>query len=186
VTSASRMLFGFARDGGVPGSGWLRRVDARTGTPVNATAACASAAIVLVAATARLSAAVFLAIAALATIALYASYGVPIMLGAVARRRGRCWTQLGRWTLGRAGAGMAWAAVVWTVFVEFVCCLVNRLAAAGFVVLVVAMVLLWVLRVRHRFRGPRVGLHDFERRDLATARPGAAPLASKAPPAAES
>src|SRR5262249_31707769 len=36
VTSASRMAFAFARDGGLPGSRWLRRVHARWKTPVHA------------------------------------------------------------------------------------------------------------------------------------------------------
>lgn len=163
VTTASRMLFGFARDGGVPWSEWLRRVDARTGTPVNATAACVLAALALVAATDRLSSAVFLAVAALATVALYASYVVPIALGAVARAQGR-WTRLGPWRLGRAGIPMAWAAVAWTGFVEFVCGLVNHLAIVGFASLAGALSLLWTLRVRDRFHGPKVDLKEFERR----------------------
>ena len=164
VTSASRMLFGFARDGGVPRSEWLRRVDARTGTPVNATAACLLAALALVMATAGLSGAVFLAVAALATVALYASYAVPIALGAVARTRGR-WTRLGPWTLGRAGVAMAWGAVSWTALVEVVCGLANHLAAAAFAVLGAVLALSWRLRVRDRFRGPMVDLRDFESRD---------------------
>jgi amino acid transporter len=161
VTGASRMLFGFARDGGVPGSEWLRRVDSRARTPVNATAACVVAALALVLATARLSNAVFLSVAALATIALYASYAMPIALGAVARVQGR-WTHLGPWTLGRAGVAVAWAAVAWTGFVEVVCGLANQLAMAGFAVLAAGLWLLWVLRARGRFLGPKVDLTRFE------------------------
>jgi amino acid transporter len=161
VTGASRMLFGFARDGGVPGSEWLRRVDARTRTPMNATAACIIAALALVLATARLSNAVFLAVAALATVALYASYAVPIALGAVARAQGR-WTHLGPWTLGRAGVATAWAAIAWTGFVEIVCGLANHLAMAGFAALATVLWLLWVLRARGRFLGPKVDLIKFE------------------------
>jgi len=170
VTSASRMLFGFARDGGIPASGWLRKVAARTRTPVNATAACVVAALALVVVTERVSSAVFLGVAALATIALYASYAVPIALGAVARANGR-WTTLGPWTLGRAGVVVAWVAVAWTGIVEIVCGLANHVAAAGFAALAAMLALLWVKRVRGRFSGPKVDLRAFERAHDASDRP---------------
>jgi amino acid transporter len=163
VTSASRMLFGLARDGGVPGAEWLRDVNIRTRTPVNATAACVLAALALVLATARFSSAVFLAVAVLATAALYASYAVPIALGAVARTRGR-WTRLGPWTLGRAGVSTAWAAVGWTVSVEIVCGLANPLAALAFAGLAFLLVALWLVFVRNRFHGPPIDLQHFEHR----------------------
>jgi amino acid transporter len=162
LTSASRMLFGFARDGGAPASEWLRKVDPRTGTPVLATFGCVLAALALVLATARLSSAVFLAVAALATIALYASYGLPIALGAVARSRGQ-WTRMGPWRLARAGVLTAWVAVLWTAFVEFVCALANRLAIAAFVLVAASLWLMWRVRVRRAFRGPQVDLQTFER-----------------------
>jgi amino acid transporter/GNAT superfamily N-acetyltransferase len=161
VTSASRMLFAFARDGGVPGARALRAVDARTQTPVNATGACVLFSFGLVAITAPLSEAIFLAVAALATAALYASYGLPIFLGAIARLKGR-WTRRGPWTLGRAGALVAWAAVLWTLFVFAVCALANGLAMRLFLALLVALTALWVFFVRHAFVGPRIDLTHFE------------------------
>jgi amino acid transporter len=162
VTSASRMLFAFARDGGLPGATLLRRVDARTRTPLVATAACVLAPLALVAATARLSEAVFLAVAALATIALYASYALPIGLGAMARAQRR-WTQPGPWTLGRAGVAVAVAAVAWTLIVFAVCTLANALAMEIFVAMLVGLAALWFGYVRGRFRGPGVDLAHFER-----------------------
>jgi amino acid transporter len=164
VTSASRMLFAFARDDGLPGAGLLRRVNATTRTPVNATAACVILPVVLVAATARLSASVFLAVAALATVALYASYALPIALGAVARAQRR-WTRRGPWNLGRAGVAVAWAAVAWTGIVFFVCTLANALAMAVFAGLLVGLAGLWGLVVRRRFTGPKVDLAHFEGRE---------------------
>jgi amino acid transporter len=161
VTSASRMLFAFARDGGLPGAALLRRVDPRTRTPLHATAACVVAPLALVAVTAPLSEAVFLAVAALATIALYASYALPIALGAMARAQGR-WRQPGPWTLGRAGGAVAAAAVAWTCGVLVVCTLANTLAMGLFAVLVVALAALWFGDVRRRFRGPGVDLAHFE------------------------
>jgi amino acid transporter len=167
------MLFGFARDGGLPGSPWLCQVNTRTRTPVNATAACVVFGLALVAATVRLSATVFLAVAALATAALYASYAVPIALGAVARVRGR-WTRRGLWTLGRAGVPLAWIAVAWTALVEVVCGLANRLAAVAFAGLAAVLVVMWLGYVRHRFRGPRVDLQHFERSENGNAGDGSA------------
>ena len=164
VTSASRMLFAFARDGGLPAAALLRRVNARTGTPVVATTVAAAASLALVAATAPLSGAVFLAVAALATVALYASYALPIALGAVARARGR-WVRRGAWNYGRAGVPVAWAAVAWTGVVGFVCTLANPLAMEIFAVLLVVLAVLWTTRVRARFAGPKVDLAHFERQD---------------------
>jgi amino acid transporter len=161
VTSASRMLFAFARDGGVPWAARLRRVNPRTGTPVVATAVASIASLVLVAVTAPLSTAVFLAVAALATVALYASYAVPIALGAIARTRGR-WVRRGAWNFGRAGAPIAWAAVAWAAGVAFVCTLANPLAMEIFVVLIALLGVLWIAAVRRRFEGPKVDLAHFE------------------------
>jgi hypothetical protein len=86
---------------------------------------------------------------------------MPIALGAVARVQGR-WTHLGPWTLGRAGVAVAWAGVAWTGFVEIVCGLSNQLAMAGFAALAAGLWLLWVLRARGRFLGPKVDLTRFE------------------------
>ncbi len=162
LTSASRMLFAFARDGGVPRAAWLAVVHPATATPVNATVTCAGGAAVLVMATARSDAA-FLAVAALATIALYASYALPIALGAVARQRGR-WTKPGPFHLGRLGVGVAWGAVAWAGFVFVVCALANGLAAGLFAGLLLGLGGLWVGRVRGRFAGPKVDLARFEER----------------------
>ncbi len=162
LTSASRMLFAFARDGGVPRAAWLAVVHPATATPVNATVTCAGGAALLVMATARSDAA-FLAVAALATIALYASYALPIALGAVARQRGR-WTKPGPFHLGRLGVGVAWGAVAWAGFVFVVCALANGLAAGLFAGLLLGLGGLWVGRVRGRFAGPKVDLARFEER----------------------
>jgi amino acid transporter len=161
VTSASRMLFAFARDGGLPWARALRRVNDRTRTPLNATAACVLAPMALVALTAPLSETVFLAVAALATVALYASYALPIALGAVARTQGR-WTRRGPWSLGRAGVAVAWAAVGWTAFVFVVCTLANALAMAIFAAFLACLAALWFFVVRREFTGPKVDLAHFE------------------------
>jgi amino acid transporter len=117
--------------------------------------AVCGAALALVAASAPLGDAVFLAIATLATTGLYTSYAVPILLGAIARARGR-WTQRGPWNLGAFGPVVAWGAVAWSAFVLVVCCLPPN-AIAGAMLAGVGAVLagLYFAVVRGRFRGPR-------------------------------
>jgi len=161
VTSASRMLFAFARDDGLPGAALLRRVSPATRTPLAATAAVVALAAALVAATAPFSEAVFLAVAALATIALNASYGLPIALGAAARA-GKRWTRMGPFRLGGAGVAIAVAAVLWIAFVFGVCTLANALAMKMCAGIVVGLAALWLAWVRPRFRGPRVDLTHFQ------------------------
>ncbi|MGD0529707.1 MAG: amino acid permease [Polyangiaceae bacterium] len=161
VTSASRMLFAFARDDGLPMAKALRKVSPGTRTPLTAIAACVVLPAGLVAVTAPLSDAVFLAVAALATVALYASYAVPIGLGAAARL-GKRWTRMGPFSLGRAGPAIAVASVAWTAVVFGVCTLANPLGMGLFAGIVVLLGAMWALGVRRRFEGPKVKLGDFE------------------------
>lgn len=94
VTSASRMAYAFARDGGLPFSKHLRRVSARFRTPVAAvwTTAALSAAFTLYTP-------VYSTITAVCVIFLYVSYVLPTALGFAAY--GRSWTTMGPFTLGR-------------------------------------------------------------------------------------
>jgi amino acid transporter len=132
-----------------------------TRTPLNAIAACVVLPIALVGATAPFSEAAFLAVAALATVALYASYALPIGLGAVSRLRKK-WTRMGPFSVGRAGPAVALASVAWTVAVFAVCALANALAMGLFAGVVVLLGVLWIAWVRGRFKGPKVDLAHFE------------------------
>jgi amino acid transporter len=93
VTSASRMAYAFARDGGLPLSHLVRRVCPRRRSPVIAiwTVAVAAAAFTLYTP-------VYSTITAVCTIFLYISYVLPAALGA--RAFGRTWTSVGSWNLG--------------------------------------------------------------------------------------
>ncbi len=160
VASASRTLFAFARDGGLPAL--LRRVSPTHRTPEVAVLVAALVPFALVLATRAMSEGVFLAIASLATTALYVSYATPIALGALARRAGR-WRRRGPWHLGRAGAPLAWLAVAWTAFVLVVCALPpNGLAGLMLLVVVASLALAYRTLVRGKFAGPKVRLADME------------------------
>lgn len=93
VTSASRMAYAFARDGGLPWSAHLRRVSPHFRTPAVAiwTVALLSVAFVVHTDT-------YATITAACTIFLYISYVIPTSLGLFAY--GRTWTRMGPWNLG--------------------------------------------------------------------------------------
>jgi amino acid transporter len=94
VTSASRMAFAFARDGGLPWSATLRQVHAVHRSPVAAIWLVSAAAVLFTVFTPFYD-----TIAAACAIFLYISYVVPTALGFFAH--GRSWTQMGPWHLGR-------------------------------------------------------------------------------------
>ncbi len=134
VTSNSRMLFAFARDGGPPGAALLARVSPFA-TPAWAVWACVVVAFLL-----ALWSDAYSVIVSISTLGLYAAYGTPIFLVWRARRRGR--HEAGPWTLGRwapwvnAGA-LAWTAGIMVVFVLPP----NALAGATFGGLLVLLVI---------------------------------------------
>jgi amino acid transporter len=92
LTSASRMTYAFARDGGLPFSGLLRRVSPKR--------RCPSAAIWTVAAVAAVAAIAlpYETNAAICAVFLYISYVLPAALSL--RSHGRTWTRMGPWQLG--------------------------------------------------------------------------------------
>lgn len=162
VTSASRTLYAFSRDRGLPFSSLVSRVSARTRTPVVAIGIATVGPLLLVLGTAPFSDSLFDAMAKMATMALYVSYALPIMLGALARHRG-AWRTLGPFNLGRFGVAVAWSAVVWSGIVLAVCSLPpNQLPAAMLAGAVIVLAILYFTVVQNRFEGPRVKLAALE------------------------
>ncbi len=151
ITSNSRMLFAFARDGGLPFSGAIARVSPTFKSPHVAVWVSAGAAFIV-----ALWAAAYTAMTALSTIALYASYGVPVALGLMARRAGR-WTRRGPWNLGGwstliNGVALAWIAVLMVLFVIPP----NTLAGYTFAGLLALLAVYWFAYMGSRFKGPPV------------------------------
>jgi amino acid transporter len=104
VTSASRMAYAFARDGGLPCSALLRRVSPRHRTP-----AWAIWTVALLSVTFTVYTPAYLAITVVCSLFLYLSYVLPAALGVFAH--GRTWTAMGPWDLGRWYRPLALAAV---------------------------------------------------------------------------
>ncbi|MBJ6763886.1 amino acid permease [Myxococcaceae bacterium JPH2] len=153
VTSNSRMLFAFARDGGLPMSGPLASVSPRFRSP--AVAVWVSVAMAFVVA---LWSEAYAAMVALSTLALYASYALPVWMGWRARRAGT-WSHRGPWDLGRAssfvnGVALGWCGVVMVLFMLPP----NQLAGYTFAGALAVLGLYWWRVQRHRFTGPKVSL----------------------------
>ena len=93
VTSASRVIYAFARDGGLPWSGVLRRISPRYQTPVPAIWT-----VVLLSVLFTVYTPVYSTITAVCVIFLYISYVIPALLGL--RAYGRTWTKMGPFQIG--------------------------------------------------------------------------------------
>ena len=147
LTSASRMTYAFARDGGLPFSGLLRRVNSVSRSP--------SVAVWF----ASILAAVFTilvpytTIAAVCVIFLYISYALPIVAGFIAH--GRTWTRMGPWQIGRLYRPLAVISALGCLFLIVIGMQPPNEQAVklvgGAVVLLVAV---WFGMERRRFKGP--------------------------------
>lgn len=147
LTSSSRMMYAFARDGGLPGSSWLRRVQPASGSPSVAVWAAAS---VAAAVTLLLR---YETIAAIGTVFLYVSYVLPVAAGAMAV--GRTWHRMGPWQLGGAFRPLAVIAVLGCVFLMVVGVQPpNQQALPILGGTAVVMVVVWFGFERRRFQGP--------------------------------
>lgn len=158
VTSLSRMVYAFARDGGLPWSKALSRVSARFRTPAVATwTACA----LMLAFT--IYTPVYATITAVCVILLYISYTLPVFLGLFAYRKS--WTTFGPWDLGRWYRPLATIAVLWCVLLVVLGMQPPNDKAVWIVGGFTAfLAMLWLARERGRFQGPPRGLVIEQRR----------------------
>jgi amino acid transporter len=155
VTSASRALYSLARDRGVPGSGLLQKINPRHGTPgpaIWSVVAASTAAMVWTGAVP--------VVTSLSTVALYLAYIIPVGLGLRARLSGSAWPDAAVWRLGRAGVAVNTVALVYTVFIAGVLVMPpSDLAGKTLAGVLIALLLIYVIEVRRKFRGPEWALH---------------------------
>lgn len=149
MTSTSRMMYAFARDGGLPQSRVLRQVSPRWQTPVPAiwtTAALSLASTLYAPAYSTLTTA--------CVIFLYLSYVMPTAAGM--RAYGRGWTRFGPFDLGgplyRALGAVALAGTVVLVWIGVQP--PNQRALGATVAAVGLLLAAWWLGVRRHFQGP--------------------------------
>lgn len=151
LTSASRMVYAFARDGGLPFAPFWARVSPRHRSPSNAIWGLAASALLL-----AVSVKLYSAVVSIATIALYISYGLPIAARLISRQKGRLDT-IGPWNLGKFSNIVGSAALLWIVLITVVFVLPPN-EQAGWVMggCLVFLVLLWIFVVERRFTGPKI------------------------------
>ena len=163
LTSTSRMIFAFSRDGGLPGSSLWKKVNPRWRTPVPAIWLGTGLAIA-----ATLYSPAFAALAAGCAMFLYISYVMPVAAGLFAE--GRTWTEFGPFRLGPLSKPLAAISIVGVLILMYAGIqppndiLINY--AVGLVVLLVA---LWFGVERRRFKGPPLGKVLADRRAMIVA-----------------
>jgi amino acid transporter len=153
LTSMARMWYAFARDDGMPGARWLKRVSPRYGTPVAAIVVTSVLTVVIC-----LYAAAYPVITSISTITLYLAYGIPIYLNWRNRRRGEphaATPHTAPWNLGDWGplvnaVAMAWIAVVTVIF----SLPPNELVLWTMLGVAVGLAVAWRAVAHRRFRGP--------------------------------
>ncbi|HET9171543.1 MAG TPA: amino acid permease [Actinospica sp.] len=159
MTSNSRQIWAFSRDGAIPGSGLWHRLSARTRTPVAAVWLAAGCSVVLTI-PGWWNNTAFTAIVSVNVVGLFTAYGIPILL----RLRLGGEFEAGPWNLGAKGRPIALLAVIWIVLSNVLFMLpqsspithdnFNYAPIALGVVLLVATVW-WFVSARRTFHGPR-------------------------------
>jgi amino acid transporter len=151
LTSLSRMIFAFARDGGFPASKFLRYVSPRYRTPVNAIWVGA-----LLAFLSTLYSPAFATLAAGCAVFLYLSYAMPIGAGILAE--GKTWTKKGPFQLGGLSKPLAVLSVLGAIILYFIGIQPPNDKLLWYTIgLLVIMAILWYGIARSRFPGPPIG-----------------------------
>ena len=174
LTSNSRMMFAFSRDHALPR--FFYKVDKRFKSPVRTVWLAAFLSFCLALPSLGSSVA-FAAATSIATIGLYISYGIPILIGAIYHDT----FVKGPFNLGVFSRPVALVGVAWIAFISIVFCLptsnpvtsqtVNYTpAAVGIIALWVAAS--WTLWARRWFTGP-VRQIEAEQRGIDISEPGA-------------
>jgi amino acid transporter len=159
VTSASRVAFAFARDGGLPASKWVRRVSPRFRTPPVAVWLVATASVLFTA-----YSPIYSTITAVCVIFLYISYVLPTAIGFLAI--GRWWTEMGPWHLGRWFRPLAVVSLLGCMgLIAIGMQPPNEKAAVVVLGTTAVLVAVWFARVRRTFPGPPKGVLTAQRRD---------------------
>jgi amino acid transporter len=157
LTSCSRMMFAFARDGGLPASDALRHVSVVYRTPV--TAIWVSAVLALVA---TLYGDAFVVLSTGCAVFLYISYVMPAAAGLLAE--GKTWTTKGPFSLGGLSRIVAGLAIIGGLILAWVGIQPpNEKVGYLTVAMIVMMVVIWFAFERRRFEGPPTGERILQR-----------------------
>jgi amino acid transporter len=153
ITSMARMWYAFARDDGMPGSKYLKRVSDRFRTPVWSIVVTSSLTVLIC-----VYAGAFYVVTSVSTITLYLAYVIPVYLNWRNKRAGRgefTTSQTAPWNLGKWGAPLNVIAILWTIFITVVFSLPpNELVLWSMLVLAALLLAYWKLYAGRHFAGP--------------------------------
>lgn len=154
ITSMARMWFAFARDEGMPGAGYLKRVSHRWRTPANAIVVTSIIAWLI-----TVYSAGFSVIVSMSTTALYLAYAIPVYLNWRNKRRGKgefTTKETAPWSLGKWGPVLNVICFLWVAFITILFSIPpNELAGWTMIVLALLLVVYWQVSEKRRFTGPR-------------------------------
>ena len=170
VTSTSRMIFAFSRDGGLPFSATLARVSRRHRSPSAAIWTGATLAVLFVWAAKWLEAGgtpVYSVVVSCTVIFIFFSFIIPITLGLFAFGGSR-WPRMGEWNIGRASYSLFAVLSVLAMALIFFLGVQppNALALRVTLGFLVLAAVIWLGFERHRFKGPPVGAEIARRQQL--------------------
>nr|WP_316655074.1 amino acid permease [uncultured Gellertiella sp.] len=153
MTSLSRMIFAFARDGGIPGaSGWLKQVNPKYRTPGPAIIVGAILCFIL-GYVAGNNANAYIILSSGCAVFLYVSYIMPIGAGLLAE--GKSWTKKGPFNLGMWSKPIGVVALIGGAILAFVGFQPPYQLVGYFLAgLIAALVVVWFAFERRRFQGP--------------------------------
>lgn len=153
MTSLSRMIYAFARDGGVPGiSGWLKQVNPTHRTPGPAILV-GSVLVFILGMVAGNDANAYIILSSGCAVFLYVSYIMPIGAGLLAE--GKSWTKKGPFDLGVWSKPVGVLAIIGGAILAFVGFQPPYELVGKFLIgLIVVLVVVWFAFERRRFQGP--------------------------------
>ncbi len=153
ITSMARMWFAFGRDGGMPGSSLIGKVDPRWRTPMWSILITSVLAVLITA----YSAAYFV-VTSISTITLYLAYMFPIYLNWRNKRANKgehTGNLTAPWNLKAWGPVINVVAILWVVFITILFVLPpNELVLWTMIVVAILLAAYWFLGENIRFRGP--------------------------------
>lgn len=160
LTSTSRMMYAFARDGGLPASGFLSHINTTTRTPTYAIWVA-----IVLAFLSTLYADAFLILATGCAVFLYISYTIPVIAGFFAE--GKTWTEKGPFNLGAWSkpiailSGVGVALLTTTGFFP-----PNQRVFYLTIAMLVVLPIIWFAGVNKTFEGVPMGAKIKERQKL--------------------
>lgn len=167
VTSFSRMMYAFSRDGGMPLSRYWGRISRRYRTPAHAIWLAVALSFVLalidyvdakIAPKSHFSTLAFLT--AVSVVGLYVAYGIPIYLKLRAEARGVFQARhKGPWDLKGWSKPVNIISLIWIVFICVVMIIPpNQIAGYALGVMMVALIVMDLAYYRVHFKGPEAAL----------------------------